>query len=166
MLFLGVPLLLGVIVFASIIMLPVLIESLPAEMFTTSGGSEGVAELLQSMLPNNVSGSVAMYAADMGMFYIITVIAITSGVVTKEIKKKQWILPVCAGIKPKNMLLAKYIVYGCLSMAATFLGYTVYYIVSLCFFDKDMGIMQFLVCGSIFSFAVLWVNILRLFFRK
>lgn len=160
--FFGVPILLGFMVLASLILLPSLIETLPSEMFTTSGGSEGVAELMQSMLPNNVSGSIAMYAADMGMFYIITVIAITSGVVTKEIKKKQWILPMCAGIKPKNMLLAKYIVYGCLSMLATFLGYTVYYIVSLCFFAKDMSVIQFLICGGIFSLAVLWISVLSI----
>lgn len=160
--FLGVPLLLGFLVLISLIVLPSLIRTLPSEMFTTSGGSAGVAELLRAMLPDNVSGSMGMYAADMGLFYIITVIMLTSGVVTKEIKKKQWILPMCVGIKPKNMLLAKYIVYGCMSMSATFLGYTFYYIIALYYFDRDMSAIQFLACGSVFALAVLWVTILSI----
>lgn len=161
LIFLGVPLLLAVLVLTSNLALPGLIKSLPAELFT-NGSSEGMVQLLENMLPDNVSDSMGMYAADIGLFYVITVIALTSGLVTGELKRKQWILPVCADIKPQNMLLAKYIVYGCMSAGATFLGYTFYYLFALRFFVHNMNIFQFLICGLVLSLAVLWVSILSI----
>lgn len=70
--------------------------------------AENLGELA-SLFENNYSASLNFYCSFMISYFLIIIVIFNSGNISNQIKKKQWILPINAGIKVSNLIASNII---------------------------------------------------------
>ena len=75
---------------------------------------------LQVLFSNTYGSSMSFFGAFMMTYFFLILLYLYSNSISKEVNSKQWILPINAGIKPKNMIGAR-LISAVLTVAITFI---------------------------------------------
>ena len=70
----------------------------------------------------SLEGMMTYYVSMLLTYYVIITMILQSGSTAKEIKRRQWLLPANAGIRRRNIVLAKIVVLGLVTVIPAFLG--------------------------------------------
>jgi len=76
---------------------------------------------MQVLFNNTYGASMGFYGAFMTTYFFIVLLFMFSNSISKELNSKQWILPINAGIKPKNLIASK-IISGVITVAISFIA--------------------------------------------
>lgn len=143
-LFFVIVFLLGVFVLSITLLMPYLLNTL-----IEKNGSvleyKRIFDMINTLFPNDLKGSLKIFSSDVGVFYSIIVIFISSGLIPSEIKSGKWLLPLSCGYKPTLLLTSKVVINGLFSGLPCFVLYMLYYFIE----------SQFLQCNFAFENAVL-----------
>lgn len=121
---------LGAMVILTTLYFPLLIDSLGKKAPEMISDSKSLDEMMGNLFPNNVKGSLGIWASDVGVFYTIVITLMTHSLVPDEIKKGIWIMPLSVGYDRKELLLSKCLVYAASAAFPVFILTNVYYIVA------------------------------------
>ena len=102
----------GAMIILTTLFSPNLISALGDKAPDMISDSKSLDDLMKNLFPNNVLGSVGIWASDVGVFYTIVVTLVTHGIISEELKNGRWIMPVAVGYDRRVLLASKCIVYG------------------------------------------------------
>ena len=106
---------------------------------------------------------ITFFQAFMQSYFFIVLVIVFANSISKQIKNKQWILPINAGMKPRNLILSK-IVVSCVSVLICYLAGALLNFIFVISYCEPMGatISDLLVsylCGLVFIEFVVVVTI-------
>ena len=99
--------------------------------------SEALDEMMRNLFPNDVKGSLGIWASDVGVFYTVVTVLMTHRLVPDEIRKGKWIMPVALGYSRKVLLLSKCLVYAVCAALPVFVLTNVYYMAASALLSGD-----------------------------
>ena len=105
-------LIIGVMVLSTTLFFPSLISALSEKAPDMISDSTSLNEMMRNLFPNDVKGSMGIWASDVGVFYTIVITLMTHNLISDEIKKGIWIMPTAVGYEKKKLLLSKCIIYA------------------------------------------------------
>ena len=117
---------------------------------------EDLEDMMKVLYPKMMKESLGVFSYYIGVFYSLIVIIISHAILSKEIKRGNWILPIQKGYQPREFLISKCIIYGSLAAASVFVSYMFYYFVSFTFMERNITF------GNAFLLAI--IHGLNLFF--
>lgn len=95
-------------------------------------------ELMNEMVDMTQRGSLRAYIGDVYQIGLLILVFTLCGLMAKEIKEKTLIMPICSGIKYKNIILSKLIVFGSVAFIAVLISTCVNYLYSSFLFGFDL----------------------------
>ena len=101
--------LLGAFVLSITLLLPLLLNTL-IEKNSSILEYKKIFDMINTLFPDDLKGSLKIFSSDVGVFYSIIVIFISSGLLPSEIKSGKWLLPLSCGYKPTILLTSKVII--------------------------------------------------------
>ena len=120
-------LIIGVMVLSTTLFFPSLISALSEKAPDMISDSTSLNEMMRNLFPNDVKGSMGIWASDVGVFYTIVITLMTHNLISDEIKKGIWIMPTAVGYEKKKLLLSKCIIYAVSAAFPVFVLTIVYY---------------------------------------
>ncbi len=99
------------------------------------GNLDGMEQLLL-MFDKTLRNGVMYYVQYLNTYYLLVVIFLFMGCCAKEIKNKQWLLPVSSGIKSSNIVLAKFIAIGLAAVLSALIGFALNALLCLVLFGN------------------------------
>ncbi|MBP3197135.1 MAG: ABC transporter permease subunit [Butyrivibrio sp.] len=120
----------GAMVLLTTLFFPDLIGALGEKAPDMISDSRSLDEMMRNLFPNNVKGSLGVWASDVGVFYTVVITLMTHGLVPEEIKNGRWIMPLSVGYSRKEMLLSKCIVYAASASFPVLILTNAYYMVA------------------------------------
>ena len=94
-------------------------------------------EQMAAMFAKTFRNGVMYYVQYLNTYYLLVVIFLFMGCCSKEIKSRQWLLPVSSGIKSSNIVLAKYIAIGLTAVLTALIGFAANALICLLLFGND-----------------------------
>lgn len=95
-------------------------------------------EMMNEMVDMTQRGSIRAYIADVYQVGLLIVVFTLCGLMAKEIKENTLIMSICSGIKYKNIILSKLIVFGSVAFIAVLISTCVNYLYSSLLFGFDL----------------------------
>ena len=96
--------------------------------------------MINTLFPDDLKGSLKIFSSDVGVFYSIIVIFISSGLIPSEIKSGKWLLPLSCGYKPTALLTSKVIINSLFAGLPCFVIYMLYYFIGSQFLKCNFAI--------------------------
>lgn len=150
----GILLALGIMVVMMTKSLPFMIEELGRQIPDFVSGSEDINSMFKQLFPEEVKGSIGIWASEVGGVYAIVVVFIVCNLLPNEIKKGKWIFPIAVGYKNPQLIFSKCLVYGVGTALPAFVMYNLYYIIASCFFTNNYELSIALFNSVIMSLLV------------
>lgn len=82
---------------------------------------------------------VSFFSMMMSAYYVLPMIFMLMGSVSKEMKEKKWLLPVCNGMDNKKMILSKCIIDSLIPTAFAFIGGMLSIVLGYILFANEIG---------------------------
>lgn len=125
---------------------------------STEAGSE-----MAIMFERSYAIGIGFFQAFMQSYFFLVLVILFASAISKQIKNKQWILPINAGMKPRNLILAKILV-SCLSVLVCYLAGVILNFIFVISYCEPMGmtisnLLFSYLCGLIFIEFILVVTI-------
>lgn len=104
-------------------------------------------EEIQILFSNTYGSSMSFFGAFMMTYFFLVLLFIYSNSISKELNAKQWILPINAGIKPKNLIAAK-LIFAVVAVAISFItSALVHFILTILICESDgRAVVDMLIC--------------------
>ena len=96
----------------------------------TGQGDTALDEML-SIFNNSYLSSMAMFGSFMGTYFLLVSVILFGMIIPKEIKNKQWVNPISAGIKPQYLIASKLIISVASVLFALIIGCLLHLIFTL-----------------------------------
>ncbi|MDR5659273.1 hypothetical protein RH915_07205 [Serpentinicella sp. ANB-PHB4] len=141
------------------IMEPIMYKLLP---YMLEG--EGIDPALLEMMDTTQQGLLRNYMGSLTQIGMIIVTLGLMSIMANEIQKKQLILPISKGVKIKNVVLSKFLLYSivlCLVINICFMVNVFY--TGILFGTSDLAIAEILMSGSLFSLYFIFALSLLIF---
>ena len=152
----------GAMVLLTTMFFPGLISQLALKAPNMITDPVAINELMTRLFPQDVRGSLMIFASDVGVFYTIVVCLICHSMIPGEIKKGQWIIPVNAGVKKRNLLASKCIVYAAGMAFPVFVIYNLYYFVASILLEANCRYEIALLNGGVLSLSIAFIVIVTI----
>lgn len=152
----------GVMVIMTTMFFPTLISALAEKAPDMISDSKSLDSMMGNLFPDNLKGSMGIWASDVGSFYSILIVLMVHGLIMKEINRGAWILPVASGYKKSNLLLSKVLVYGIGAAFPVFLLTNVYFFAASTFLDNDITFTNALISSIVLAIAIFGVAALTI----
>lgn len=121
-------------------------------------------EMLNDMIDNTQRGAIRAYLGDIYEVGTIILIFTLCGLVSREIKDKTFIFPICSGRSFGNILISKLFVYGGFSLIAVIINIVINYYYSSLLFGFDMSnILIIIKAGMLYGLFMIFVISLMIF---
>jgi len=143
-----------------------------AGMFLLSIGMVYLLDFVSSMVegegfsavsyPLSLNGVLAMYNSNMLQIFSFVLIFTLMGCVSKEISAKKWVLPVCSGVKPSDMVLSKFIVQTGFATLAALVGFFLTAVFGALFIGKDLSFLTVLLKGGAMVIFLIFIAVLTI----
>ena len=117
---------------------------------------------LEEINPFSLSISIADFSSNFISIMMIAVIIILGQSVSSEIKKKKWLVPICAGISPSKMIYAKFLVQCSIVSLTTLVSYLLNVLVSITFMEIDVKVGIVVFTGISLVIAMTFISVLTL----
>lgn len=127
----------GAMVLVTTLVFPDLIAQLSVKAPDMVTDPKAINELVAKLFPRDVSGSLRIFASDVGVFYTIAMCLLCHSVLPGEIRNGQWLIPVNAGIERRTLLASKCIVYSAGMSLPVFVVYNLYYCAASVLLDPN-----------------------------
>lgn len=95
-------------------------------------------EMMNQMVDMTQRGSLRAYYGDVYQIGLLILVFTLCGLMAKEINEKTLIMPICSGIKYKDIILSKLIVFGSVAFIAILISTCVNYFYSSILFGFDL----------------------------
>ena len=134
--------------------LPPLLETLAGRATDTVLHTEDISQLMDKLFPQELSGSMGILSADIGVFYSAAIILMCCRVIPDEIRSGCWVLPLGAGYQRTHLLFSKALVYSIGTAVPVAVFYNAYYICASLFLSGDYTRPSAFVNSLVLGFAV------------
>lgn len=115
-------------------------------------------EMLNDMIDSTQRGAIRAYLGDIYEIGTIILVFTLCGLVSREIKDKTFIFPICSGRSFGSILLSKIIVYGGFSFIAVIISIVINYYYSSLLFGFDMSsILPIIKAGMLYGLFMIFV---------
>lgn len=131
--------LLGAFVLSITLLLPLLLNTLIGKNSSIFEYKK-IFDMINTLFPDDLKGSLKIFSSDVGVFYSIIVIFISSGLIPSEIKSGKWLLPLSCGYKPTALLTSKVIINSLFAGLPCFVIYMLYYFIGSQFLKCNFAI--------------------------
>lgn len=109
---------------------PSLIEELSTRAPEMISDSSSLKGMMQKLFPTDLKGNLGIFASDVGVFYTIVIALICYNIIPSEIGMGKWVVPLNCGIKKKNLIVSKCLVYSVGVGLPVFVVYNLYALVA------------------------------------
>lgn len=134
--------------------MPIMNQALSGFVDAGMGESLSAFDELSKMFPDNVRGSLAAFLSMVMVYYGLTAVLVTVGAIPKEIRKGKWIAPINSGIRIRQLLVSKIVVWSSLTGFISVIGYVVYYMIAGMIFENDLSL-----CSMLWFALWLWWSV-------
>lgn len=140
-------------------------------MFLLSVGMIYLLEFISASFDENtvtnlykvsLSGLTSMYNNNMLQIFSFVLIFTLMGCVSREIKAKKWVLPICSGLKPSDMIMSKFIVQTLFAITAAISGYILTVSFGALFMDIDMTFSVVILKGGAMVVFTIFIIVLTI----
>ena len=152
----------GAMVLITTMFFPGLISQLAVKAPNMITDPVAINELMTRLFPQDVRGSLMIFSSDVGLFYTIVVCLICHSMLPGEIKNGQWIIPVNAGIKKRNLLASKCLVYAAGMAFPVFVIYNLYFYTASTLLVANCKFEVALLNGAVLSLAIAFIAIVTI----
>lgn len=135
------------------LLLPGIVERLSVSTAIMNKGTS-VTDFMRQFFPDDLSGSMKILAADIGVFYGITVVLLSYKAAPGELTSAKAILPFCAGYSRNKLLLSKQLTYSIMMAAPVYAFYMLYYVAASGFLTANYQIKDAAVNGFVLAFSI------------
>lgn len=148
----------GAMVLLTTMFFPGLISQLAIKAPNMITDPVAINELMAKLFPQDVSGSLRIFASDVGLFYSIVVCLICHSMLPGEIRAGQWIIPVNAGIKKRTLLTSKCLVYSAGMAFPVFVVYNLYYYAATALLNANCRYEIALINSVVLSLSIAFIT--------
>ena len=142
-----------VVVLGMTLLLPSVVKRLSATSVILSGDTS-LSDFMRRFFPNDLSGSMGILAADIGVFYGIVVILLSHKTAPDELTSARAVLPFCAGHSRITLLLSKQIIYSFLMAVPVYTFYMLYYMVASGYLAENYQVKDAFINGLILALSI------------
>lgn len=115
-------------------------------------------EIMKEMVDMTQLGSIKAYISDVYEMVLLIIVFSLCGVISKEIKDKTLILPICSGKSFRAIVVSKLIVYGSITFCASLSASIINYLYSTVLFDNELtSIVPTLKAGLLIGIFIIFV---------
>ena len=115
---------------------------------------ETIVNTISDLFPNNIKENIGIFSSEIIIFYGSFVIFSTYNIISNEIKRGKWILPLCSGYKPITLVLSKSIVYPFFIALPCFIFYNFYYLICISFLENNYYFTTVIINSFILFFII------------
>lgn len=134
-----------------------ILSVLMLSMLNKSGAAAELGEL-SALFDKTYMSSTTLFMSLVGTYGVIFFIVFTCTMITKELKNRQWILPINAGIKPTELFLSKIVS----SIVWITLGLVVAFVIHLVFTVSACSAAGVGIGKILLSYLFMWLYIVML----
>lgn len=108
-----------------------------ANLESLTGQGDAALDEMLSIFNNSYLSSMAMFGSFMGTYFLLVSVILFGMIIPKEIKNKQWVNPISAGIKPQYLIASKLIISVASVLFALIIGCLLHLIFTLSYCNPD-----------------------------